>query len=243
MIASLIKLAKRFISLKPIKKIIRGKKMTLIYYRDPKRSKILKVINKIKDSKYKVQLYTSECMQICSAVISTAKIPGDIAEVGVYRGGSAELICNFKGNKNLYLFDLFEEGLRDVEHIDNKSFYEKEYNTLELKNGMYAFQEKLVKERLKSYPNVYTFKGYFPETADVIKKKTFSFVNLDVDTYKSTLACLNFFYPRMSPGGIIISHDYFGVEGVKKAFQEFFDNQIEPLIELSGTQVLVVKLK
>ena len=38
----------------------------------------------------------------------TKKIDGDIAEVGTYRGGSAKLICEAKGEKKLHLFDTFE---------------------------------------------------------------------------------------------------------------------------------------
>ena len=34
-------------------------------------------------------------------------LEGDMAEVGVYRGASAKLICEAKGNRKLHLFDTF----------------------------------------------------------------------------------------------------------------------------------------
>ena len=37
-----------------------------------------------------------------------AKRPGDFAEVGVYKGASAKLICEAKGDKTLRLFDTYE---------------------------------------------------------------------------------------------------------------------------------------
>src|SRR5258708_7091280 len=40
--------------------------------------------------------------------LNTAKLPGDIAEVGVFQGGSAKLIASLKGTKGLHLFDTFE---------------------------------------------------------------------------------------------------------------------------------------
>jgi hypothetical protein len=46
----------------------------------------------------------------------------------------------------------------------------------------------------------------------------------------------------MSPGGIIISHDYITAPGVQKAFDEFFSNKPEPLIETAGSQCFIVKL-
>src|SRR5205085_6808666 len=40
-------------------------------------------------------------------VLRTQKLEGEIAEVGVYRGGSAKLIASLKGTKPLHLFDTF----------------------------------------------------------------------------------------------------------------------------------------
>ena len=58
-------------------------------------------------------LSLTEAAQLYNAVRDTVKVPGDIAEVGVYRGGSAKLICEAKGHKKLHLFDTFE-GLPDL---------------------------------------------------------------------------------------------------------------------------------
>jgi len=53
---------------------------------------------------------------------------GDIAEVGVYQGGSAKLICEARNeNKVLYLFDTFE-GLPTPGKFDG-SFKKGKYNT------------------------------------------------------------------------------------------------------------------
>jgi O-methyltransferase len=85
-------------------------------------------------------------------------------------------------------------------------------------------------------------KGIFPTTAKPVEGKIFSFVHLDVSTYKSTLSCLEFFYPRMSTGGIILSHDYLNAFGVTKAFDEFFEERPKPVISLTGRQGLIMKL-
>ena len=65
-------------------------------------------------------------------------------------------------------------------------------------------------------------KGYFPETTVGIEE-AFCFVNLDFDLYNPTYAGLEYFYPRMSKGGVILIHDYFSVgwTGVKQAVDEF----------------------
>ncbi len=174
----------------------------------------------------------NEAYQIYMVVKRTEKIEGSIAEVGAYKGGSAKLICEAKGNKNLYLFDTFEGLPKLCEHDNKSQFHEGQY--------IGSFED--VKNYLKKYSNVYFYKGLFPATVEPVKNKKFSFVNLDVDIHESTLNCLKFFYPRMSVGGVIISHDYISARGVRKAFDEFFKNKPETIIELSGTQCLVVKL-
>jgi hypothetical protein len=46
----------------------------------------------------------------------------------------------------------------------------------------------------------------------------------------------------MTPGGIILSHDYVTAPGVKKAFDDFFEDKKEPVLETAGSQCLVVKV-
>ena len=75
-----------------------------------------------------------------------------------------------------------------------------------------------------------------------MKDKWFSFVNLDVDTYESTKKCLEFFYPRMSAGGVIVSHDYLRRQGSRKAVDEYFADKPEPVVETAASQCIVVKV-
>jgi O-methyltransferase len=175
-------------------------------------------------------LYDVEACQLSALVEATGKIEGDVAEVGTYRGGSAKVICEVKGDRPLHLFDTFS-GIPEAEEID------KWFAT-----GQYAASLETVKNYLKDNTNVFFYSGIFPTTAAPVEKKTFSFVHLDVDTYKSTLSCLDFFYPRMSYGGIILSHDYLDAYGVTKAFDEFFEERPETIVTLTGRQCLVVKL-
>lgn len=154
-------------------------------------------------------------------------IPGDIAEVGVYKGGSAKIILEAT-KKQVHLFDTFE-GLPGEE----MQFYK----------GQYSNSYEDVMEYLKEYPNVHIFKGLFPTTSVPIFDKKFSLVHLDVDLYMSTLICLKFFYPRMSTGGVIISHDYTLSTGVKNAFDEFFKDKTEVVVVplLGASQCYVIK--
>lgn len=156
---------------------------------------------------------------------------GAFAEVGVFRGASAKIICEGKGHASFHLFDTFE-GLPDqVSERDGR-----------FKKGMFAASEQVVKERLSGYEGVHIHRGVFPASADIIRDVTFSFVHLDVDLYRATRDALDFFYPRMLSGGVILSHDYGQCEGVWRAFDEFIADKPEKLLPMEATQVLLTKL-
>jgi O-methyltransferase len=172
-----------------------------------------------------------DAYQIYTAVKATEKIKGEIAEVGVYRGGSARIIREVT-KKPIHLFDTFE-GLPGLSKHDNTEQFQK---------GEYAASLESVKSYLKNYSNIYFYKGVFPSSSGPIKNKRFSFVNLDIDLYESTLNCLEFFYRRMSKMGVIIIHDYPASRGVKKAVDNFFGDKPGIIIDLSGTlQCLIIK--
>ena len=178
-----------------------------------------------KDRKEKLSIY----IQLANS------LEGDFAEVGVYKGGSAEIIAKNKNeNKNLYLFDTFE-GMPEVNvNVDN--FHKKnDFNDTSYSNICLG---------LSHYKNVFIYKGIFPdEHSDKIKDKKFSLVHIDVDIYKSYIDCLNFFYPKMTDGGIIILDDYSAptCKGAKLAIDEFFSNKHEKPIWETKPQVCIVK--
>jgi O-methyltransferase len=170
-----------------------------------------------------------ECIEIHNAVQATLKVPGEMAEVGVFLGGSAAVILNASKGKHLHLFDTFA-GLPAAGDY--------------LKKGEYAGSLASVKRTLASYSDRITLhEGLFPgDTAAAVADLRFSFVHLDMDLYDGTLDALRFFWPRMNPGGILISHDYPLLSGVVRAFREFFVDQKAPFIPLSGQQCFAVKI-
>lgn len=159
-----------------------------------------------------------------------ASLPGAMAEVGVFRAGSARLICEVKGDKPLYLFDTFE-GLPESTPED-RSVHRKH---------QYACGIDDVKAYLANYSNIQYFKGIFPESTVGVPEQKYSFVHFDVDLYAGTKACLEYFYPRMLPYGVMLSHDYGLLAGVEQAFTEFFADKPEKVIELPSTQCMVIK--
>lgn len=187
------------------------------------------LIERVK-TEVKMFLGHDEARNVYLAVISTENVPGDIAEVGVYQGGSAKLICEAKRGRHLHLFDTFE-GLPVPSQGDNP----------ELRKGQFACSLEKVQRYLAQYENVHFYKGTAPLSCKPVEKNRFSFVHLDVDLYEGTLAALRFFYPRLSTGGVLMGHDYPSFVGVKAAWDEFFKNKPEPVLRISFKQCLIVK--
>lgn len=209
---------------------IEAKRGAITYYNELGRSTLYDHVRKIK-WETRTLLLDVEAMMIYETVMAVAKVPGDLAEVGTYRGGSARLMAEAsEGKKDIHTFDTFE-GLPPVKDFDAKRF----------STGQFATPVDAVRAYLAPYPKVHIYQGLFPETAGPIKDKTFSFVHLDVDLYQGTIDGLKFFYPRMNKGGAIISHDYSNAEGVRRAFDEFFADKPEAVFNLPGTQCLVIK--
>ncbi len=138
---------------------------------------------------------------------------GNMIEVGVFEGDSAEFMFSEKPDRQLYIIDTFSgfKDLRDDEEC--------------LKNLFLDSREEFVRKRFELSPNIHVLSGYFPDVCPKIHDV--SFAHIDVDTYTSTLRSLEWIYPKLVKGGIIIVHDYIHDSvKVKDAVDEFviYDN-------------------
>ena len=179
-----------------------------------------------------VRLKTLEA--ICGRL---AEIPGDLAELGVYRGGFARWLNRLLPDRRLWLFDTFE-GFDADEAAGCASG----------KGFVAAHQNTSVPGVLSVLPHpemVQIRQGLFPGTAQGLEEERFALVSLDADLEESTFAGLCFFLPRLSCGGFLLLHDYNNprLPGVKRAFaryEEIHGRQTAvPLCDVNGTLVIM----
>jgi O-methyltransferase len=190
----------------------------------------VRLIKKVRRQRQSMQ-FAYEAYTVFSFAKAYARLPGAMAEVGVFQGASAKLICEAKGETELFLFDTFG-GLPQSTSADKGVHREKQY----------LCSLESVQEYLQGYKNVFFHPGLFPESAKTLPERRFSFVHLDVDLYESTLAGLEYFYPRLITGGVILSHDYSILAGVRKAFDDFLHDKPERPVQLPSTQCMLIKL-
>ena len=141
-------------------------------------------------------------------------VPGDMAEVGVYRGNSAAVLAHYAraNGRRLYLFDTFEGfDARDLKGVDQNRPEDFSQTSL-----------KLVQQHVGEQGVVYV-QGYFPQSIPPDIADRFAIVHLDCDLYAPMKTGLAFFYPRLSPGGLLLLHDYSSgyFPGAKQAIDAF----------------------
>lgn len=149
-------------------------------------------------------------------------LPGDVADLGVYRGGTSLVLRRLAPNKHLHLFDTWEGTPHDDELCHHKR---GEWRA--------SFEDckKLVGTDQFTHYHQGTFPHYFSScptdqscTTRTAEDREYCFIYVDMDTYQSTRDAIEFFWPRMVHGGIMLFDDY-GWEpcaGVKKAVCEAF---------------------
>ncbi|MCX6280281.1 MAG: class I SAM-dependent methyltransferase [Bacteroidetes bacterium] len=152
------------------------------------------------------------------------KVPGVFVELGVYQGESAEIIHQMDTNRDFHLFDTFT-GFRasdlSVETGEAATYTPNHFADTSI---------KAVVERIGGQHLIKIHAGYFPESAFDFNEPV-ALVNIDADLYNPTRAGLEFFYQRLSPGGVILVHDYnIKWSGIIQAVDEFIPTIPESLV-------------
>jgi O-methyltransferase len=164
---------------------------------------------------------------LAAAVRLCRDLEGDAVECGSYRGGGAALIGQvLEGTgKTVHVCDSFE-GLPAPGEKDN-FHHEGDFNDTSAAR---------VRDGLRSLGiSAELHVGFFDQTLPALAGHRFAFAHIDVDLYSSVRECLEFCYPRMSAGGIMIFDDYAAptCHGAKAAVDEFFAERPERVVCLS----------
>lgn len=188
--------------------------------------------------------------------VLTNKIPGVIAECGVWRGGSmmlAALALKHFGDQSreFYLYDTFEGMTRpeavDVDFDGNAMLTEWNKAQAQGQQIGYGGAVETVRSYIKTtgYPmeKMHFVAGDVLSTIPATVPEAIAILRLDTDWYKSTLHELTHLYDRISPGGVMIIDDYGWCRGARQATDEFFAaRDFRPLMQrLNQGARLIIK--
>jgi hypothetical protein len=136
----------------------------------------------------------------------------------------------------MHLFDSWgpmkEEDLLDSE-IESKNRY-SELKLSATKNNLKEFEDLII-----------YYKGYIPEIFEQSPQPPSSIVymHIDLNSTKPTIACLNYFFPKLVEGGVILFDDYGwnNHKDTKHEVDKFFVDKPGILMQLPTAQAIFFK--
>ena len=180
-------------------------------------------------------------LQACIESVVHDKIPGDLIETGVWRGGAtifmkACIRALGENSRTVWVADSFA-GLPppSKDYPQDKGDVHYTYPSL-------AVSLENVRDNFAKYDlldeHIQFLKGWFSETLKTEKIGNLAVIRLDGDMYESTIDAISALYPKLSRGGYLIVDDYC----LKPCAQAIHDYRNEhgikdEIIDIDGTGV------
>jgi hypothetical protein len=166
--------------------------------------------------------------------------PANFAEFGVYRGGCTFVILattELAPEQRYYLFDTFEGVPADGRLSET-----------ELERGLAGHladtSTKEVLELLSPWRSrLELCEGNVFDTLEQVETGPLSLVHMDLNGAAATERALEYAYPRLVPGAIIVLDDYglLKYDGQRRAVDGFFAEKPEQVVALPTAQGLLIK--
>jgi O-methyltransferase len=161
----------------------------------------------------------------CVERVLADRVPGDLIETGVWRGGvpilmRALLAVHGDTQRTVWVADSFQ-GLPPP----NAEQYPADHGDL-----LYTLDELRVSvDQVRSHfdryglldDQVQFLKGWFKDTLPTAPFTTLAVMRLDGDMYESTTDALAALYPKLSVGGYVIVDDYGAIPACRSAVHDF----------------------
>ncbi len=179
---------------------------------------------------------------LCWAANHVKNIPGDFVDCGVNTGIFSRAVINYidfnSTGKTYYLLDTFS-GLDPAYSSEAELSQELNQKYTRYKDTLYD----QVCNTFKAF-NVNIIKGAVPGTLPQVSAQKVAYLSVDMNCVKPEVDTLNFFWDKMSPGGIIILDDY-GYGNVtndqKRAHDEFAHSKGVEVLSLPTCQGIIMK--
>lgn len=173
--------------------------------------------------------------------VEDSGLAGDIVECGVWRGGSMyaagrTLLSCGSTTRDLWLYDTFEgmssPGDPDVDFLGRSAQDLLEHDRPEDPQGVWCVSPlDEVKQHLSNsgYPmeRIHFVVGPVEETLPQTRPGSIAVLRLDTDWYESTRCELEYLYPLLVPGGVLIVDDYGHWQGCRRAVDEYFESGVQ----------------
>lgn len=183
-------------------------------------------------SEPKFRVYTA-----CWAALQVKDIAGDYVECGVNRGGLARSqmeLLDFKNiPKKYWLVDTYQGFPEEQKALVSEG----------MDVGTYSECYEDVVKTFAPFPNARVVRGPVPEVLPEVKADRICYLSLDMNCAEPELAALEYFWPCLSSGAIVLMDDYAyaGYARQKLALDEFAREKNVVILGLATGQGLLIK--
>ena len=172
-------------------------------------------------------------------------VPGAFVELGVFNGRTSmmlrKFIARYAENRKFHVYDSFQ-GLPNRTATDGRTRRKSDVAG-GMKVSRKQFESNFDEAKVQLPDGIHA--GFFGDIADSEYPDPIAFAYFDGDLYSSILDSFKKVYHKVSPGGVIIVHDYStaagNFAGAKHAVDEFLRDKPEKVEECYGILALVVK--
>jgi len=189
-----------------------------------------------------VKLYA---LMVATRYVVQHRIPGDLVECGVWRGGSVQavaltLLDMQVTDRTLHLYDTFagmpppterDRRIHDAQPAEHLLATQDRDSEVWAVAGLDDVREGMAET---GYPaeRIQFHEGMVEQTLPGSAPEQIALLRLDTDWYESTRIEMETLYHRLSAGGVLILDDYGHWEGARQAVDEFLERTGEPLLLL-----------
>ncbi|MER5968994.1 TylF/MycF/NovP-related O-methyltransferase [Streptomyces sp. NPDC002055] len=183
---------------------------------------------------------------LATRYVSRHGLPGAVVECGVWRGGSMQAVARTllsvgDTGRDLYLFDTFE-GMPPPTEKDRRRDGEMASDLLSRRSKDHPIWAVATLEDVQEgmaqipYPEdrVHYVPGRVEDTIPAGAPEEIAVLRLDTDWYASTRHELEYLYPRLVSGGVLLIDDYGWWQGSREAVDEF--------LEKTGARLLLLRM-
>lgn len=194
---------------------------------------------------YKIQWRAYVACWAASQALRAGK--GDFVECGVNRGFMSSVIMNYldwnRLGRKFYLVDTFGGIYEDILSDEEKAAGYLERNRKALAGDQYVKDVEGVKRNFQEWPKALVIQGFVPDVLKNIPKAPIAFVHLDMNNVTPERAAIEYFWPLMDRGGIVLLDDYafIGYNLTKQGMDDFARSAGVEILSMPTGQGILIK--
>jgi len=169
------------------------------------------------------------------------RVEGDFVECGTNYGLTSRTIIDYhhfeaEKDRQFYLIDTFKG-------IEEEQLGREEERNVEVLRSMYSDCYDQVLRNFEPFPNVHCVRGLIPGILPEVKTEKVAFLHIDLNCATPEIEAGNYFWPKLSPGGVCLLDDYAypRFEEQKRAWDRFAEEKNISIYSSPTGQGIIIK--